>query len=131
MKKDRLLNPAILQAVASLGHTEYLCIGDCGLPEPKGVQVIDVSVAAGIPHFIDVLRTISDELVVESAIVATEIKDMNPSTLRQIGDILGNCPITDVAHEDFKMMMSKAKYVIRTGETSPYANIILIGGVNF
>lgn len=131
MKKDRLLNPAILQAVASLGHTEYLCIGDCGLPVPKGVPVIDVSVVAGIPRFIDVLRAVSDELVVESAIVATEIRDMNPDVLRQIGDALGNCPIADVAHEDFKKLMTKAKCVIRTGETSSYANIILIGGVNF
>ena len=36
MKKDGLLNPQILSAIAAMGHTEYLVIADAGL---RGFQV--------------------------------------------------------------------------------------------
>lgn len=45
--------------------------------------------------------------------------------------ILEGKPVRKVPHEEFKRLMEKAKCVVRTGETSPYANVILIGGVNF
>lgn len=131
MKKDRLLNPEIAAAVAALGHTEYLCIGDCGLPVKKGVKVIDVSVSAGIPSFMDVLRAVNEELVVESYIVATEIETKNPELLDEIKAELREFPAKTVPHEEFKRLTENAKCVIRTGETKSYANVILIGGVNF
>ena len=52
-------------------------------------------------------------------------------TLRRMEQILEGKPARKVPHEEFKRLMEKAKCVIRTGETSPYANVILIGGVNF
>ena len=55
MKCDRLLNREIIAEVAALGHTEYLVIADCGLPVPKGVKSIDVSITAGTPSFLDFL----------------------------------------------------------------------------
>ena len=131
MKKDRLLNPRILSAVASLGHTEYLVIADCGLPVQKGVNVVDISLTAGIPSFTDVLKAVNSELVSESYIVAEEIETVNPAKLEEIRTELGALPYKTVPHEDFKKLVANAKCVIRTGETSSYANIILVGGVNF
>lgn len=131
MKKDRLLNPDILSAVATLGHTETLCVGDCGLPVPRGTRVIDVSVSAGIPAFLDVLNAISEELVVESIIVATEIDEKNPAVMDGIKRCVGDVPVKRVPHETLKDMLKCAKCVIRTGETSPFANVLLVGGVNF
>ena len=58
MKCDRLLNREIIAEVAALGHTEYLVIADCGLPVPKGVKSIDVSITAGTPSFLDVLNAV-------------------------------------------------------------------------
>lgn len=131
MKKKRLLNPEIVAQIAALGHTEYFCIADCGLPIPKGTTVVDVSVTAGLPKFLDVLRAVESELVVESAIVASEIDGVNPALMGEIGDILPGMAIKKVPHEDFKRLLMDAKCVVRTGETSPFANIILVGGVNF
>jgi D-ribose pyranase len=131
MKKDRILNPEITTAVASLGHTDYLCIADCGLPIPRGVQVIDVSVTATIPSFIQVLRAVESELVIESYICAKEIDDSNPKTMQAMNEILAGKPVKKVPHEEFKQLTSKSRYIIRTGETSSYANVILVGGVNF
>ena len=131
MKKDRILNPEITAAVAALGHTESICIADCGLPIPQGVKVIDLSVTAGIPRFLDVLKVVSEELVVESFVVAEEIDDKNPAILRGMCQILDNKPVKKVSHEELKRRVADAKCVIRTGETSAYANVLLIGGVNF
>ncbi len=131
MKKDRLLNPKLLEAVATTGHTDTLVIGDCGLPLPRGVEVIDLSITAGLPRFMDVLKAIDTEFVVESAVVASEIEEKNPSVWCGIQDEMQGKPIHFVSHEELKRMSQSARYIIRTGETSPYANIVLIGGVNF
>lgn len=131
MKKEKLLNPEIVAAVAAIGHTEYMCIADCGLPIPQGVTVIDVSVTATIPSFIQVLKAVESELVVESCICASEIDEANPNTLKQMEEVLIGKPVKKIPHEEFKKLTSQAKYIIRTGETSPYANVILVGGVNF
>lgn len=131
MKRDRLLNREIVAEVAALGHTEYLCIADCGLPVPKGVKVIDISITAGKPAFLDVLDAVREELVVESIILASEIDDKNKPLSKEMEDRFGDMPIEKVPHEEFKKLTEKAKCIIRTGETRSYANVILVGGVNF
>lgn len=131
MKCDRLLNREIISEVAALGHTEYLCIADCGLPVPKGVKVIDISIRAGLPTFLDVLDAVGEELVVESIILAEEIDVKNPGLSREMQTRFGERPIVKIPHAEFKKRTEEAKCIIRTGENLPYANVILIGGVNF
>lgn len=131
MKKDRILNPQIINEIAALGHTEYLCVADCGLPIPKDVKVVDVSVTAGIPKFMETVEAIAGELVIESYIVASEIDSANPALMVQIADALSGLSVKKISHEDFKKLTQKAKCIIRTGETLSYANVILVGGVNF
>lgn len=131
MKKDGLLNPQILSAIAAMGHTEYLVIADAGLPVPSGIPVIDISLIRGIPDFGAVLRSVIDEMVVESFIVAEEMADKSQDTYGTVIEALAQVPSRRIAHEEFKEMTAKAKAVIRTGETTPYANIILVAGVNF
>jgi D-ribose pyranase len=131
MKKDRVINPDIISAIAALGHTEFCCISDCGLPIPHGVSVVDVSVTSMVPNFISVLEAVVSELVVESYICASEIETENPAMMKKIQALLTDKPAQKIPHEEFKTLVAKAKFVIRTGETSPYANVILVGGVNF
>ncbi len=131
MKKDRLLNPEIISAIASLGHTEYLCIADCGLPIPQGVKAIDISLVGGSPRFLDVVDAVAEELVIESTILASEIDEKNPALLAQMQRRFGALPCEKVPHETFKELTKKAKCIIRTGENTSYANVIFVGGVNF
>ena len=131
MKKDGLLNPQILSAIAAIGHTEYLVIADAGLPVPSGIPVIDISLIRGIPDFGVVLCSVIVEMVVESFIVAEEMADKSQDTYGTVIEALPQVPFRCIAHEEFKEMAAKAKAVIRTGETTPYANIILVAGVNF
>lgn len=131
MKNKGILNPNILEAVASLGHTEYLVICDAGLPIPDNIKKIDISLTHGIPTFDQVLSAIASELVIESYIVAAEITEKNPTEFWNIQSTLKEIPHNMVPHEDFKKLTRNAKCIIRTGETKPYANIIIVGGVNF
>ena len=131
MKKSGILNPDIIAAVAALGHTDSLVIADAGLPVPKDVPCIDISLTRGIPSFTQVLRAVADELVIESFIAAGELPVKNPDVWKELQAVLGNLPCEQLSHEMFKKRTAGAKAVIRTGETSPYANVILIAGVNF
>lgn len=131
MKRDKLLNREIVAEVAALGHTEYMCIADCGLPVPKGVKVIDISIVAGKPPFLEVVDAVAQELVIESIILAGEIEEKNPTLSNAMHDRFGKMPISKVPHKEFKELTEKAKCIIRTGENSSYANVILVGGVNF
>lgn len=131
MKKNGILNPEILAEIAALGHTEYICIADCGLPIPKGIKTIDVSVTKGVPTFTQVLETIAEELVVEDYTLADEIDERNPELLKEIIKIMGYEPSKKISHDNFKKELQTVRCVIRTGEASPFANIMLRGGVNF
>lgn len=129
MKKHGILNRELAGRFAKLGHTDTIVIADCGLPIPDGVPCIDLSYKLGEPKFQTILEIVLDDLVVESAVLAEEIKTKN----KPLSDVLiEKLPsISYVSHEEFKRMSSHAKLIIRTGETTPYANVILQCGVIF
>jgi len=106
-------------------------ICDAGLPSPEEVTRIDLALKQGVPNFLDTLEVILKEMQVESAILATEIKENNPEIEQGIINLFGDIPIKYVAHENFKEETGSAKAIVRTGEFSPYANIILLAGVVF
>ena len=132
MKKQGVINYEISQVIASMGHTDILVIADCGLPISKDVRRIDLAYTIGKPSFIDVLKTILEELKVEEAIIASEMKEHNFSIYKDIYKELTDIKIIEnINHEEFKKITQKATAVIRTGEATPYANIILKSGVVF
>ena len=131
MKKQGILNADIAAVLAYMGHTDTIAIADCGLPIPEGTKRIDLSVRKGLPSFIDVLDAVRDDMVIEKITLAQEIKTHNPEIYAQILERFPNTTIQFVHHEEFKTQSSKCKAIIRTGEASPYANIILHSGVNF
>ncbi|WP_455818489.1 D-ribose pyranase [Pseudomonas cerasi] len=139
MKKGTLLNSDISSVISRLGHTDSIVIGDAGLPVPQGPQRIDLAVTHGIPTFLQVTHAVTSEMQVESAIIAEEIKQHNPqlhSELIALLDLLqqhqGNSiSIRYISHEQFKHQTQRSQAVIRSGECSPYANVILIAGVTF
>ncbi|MBK8026249.1 MAG: D-ribose pyranase [Chloroflexi bacterium] len=131
MKKTPLLNHPISSVIASMGHTDMLVIADAGLPIPPGVERIDLSVVAGMPPFLDVVKAILGELQVERAIVASEMRERSLPVREALADMLVHIPMSDVPHDEFKRLTQSAKAIIRTGECTPYANVILVSGVVF
>ena len=131
MKKTGIYNPDIIAAIAALGHTDSLVIADAGLPIPQDVPCIDVSVTRGVPSFQQTLKAVAKDLVIESYIVAEEMPKKNPGVWKTVQTVLSDSSGKKMPHEMFKKQVASAKVVIRTGESTPYANVILIGGVNF
>ncbi|TDM32138.1 D-ribose pyranase [Macrococcoides canis] len=131
MYKTGTLNSEISKVLSDLGHTDTIVIADCGLPVPKGVQKIDLAVRQGLPSFIDIVDEIARHMVIEHVTLAEEIKDSNPAVLKEVDSIAKGIPNDFVTHEQFKTLTENSKVIIRTGEATPYANIILRSGVNF
>lgn len=126
-----MLNSNIDKVLADLGHTDQLTIGDLGLPVPSGIAKIDLTLRVGQPSFIDVLETVAQEMVVEKIILAEEIKEQNPRQLAAVKEVFPQLKIEFINHEAFKRQTQTSKAVIRTGEATPFSNIILQSGVLF
>ncbi len=139
MKKTTILNAQLSHVIATMGHTDGLTICDAGLPIPAEQHCIDLALTQGIPDFLSTLQAILSELFIEKILLAEEIKIHNPHIEQQLLALINqtaqhqNKPIDIlyVPHQDFKQQSNHAKAVVRTGECSPYANVILYSGVPF
>ncbi|WP_083516748.1 D-ribose pyranase [Alicyclobacillus shizuokensis] len=129
MKSAGILHSEISLLVANLGHGDEVVISDYGFPVPDGIHRIDLAVTAGVPDFLTVLRTVLSELCVEEAILAEELKGQK-GYLQSVVETLP-CRPQYVSHRELKLRSNRAKSVIRTGEWTPYANVILRAGVPF
>lgn len=132
MKKSGVYHGEISKLIAELEHFDTILIGDAGMPCQPGVKLIDLAVCAGIPSFFDVLVTILGELKVQRAFISAEMAEISPAAHGRLAEACGReFPIEAVAHEELKRMSGTAKAHIRTGECTPYCNILLEGGVTF
>jgi D-ribose pyranase len=114
-----------------MGHLDMLVIADAGLPIPWETNRIDLALKKGVPGFLETLEVVLDELKLETAVIAEEIYSASPKMAEDIEELLGEIPIRKISHEEFKRITKNAKAVIRTGEFTPYANVILVAGVVF
>ncbi|GAB6168690.1 D-ribose pyranase [Clostridium carnis] len=131
MRKTSLLNSNLSSVISKMGHTDMLAIGDCGLPIPKETERIDLALVNGVPTFIDTLKVTLKELQVEEVLIAKETMDVSPSLFEEIKKEIGDIKVTFISHEELKKDLKKCMAVVRTGEQTPYANIILKSGVVF
>jgi D-ribose pyranase len=138
MKKTQLLNPDLSYAVASLGHFDELTICDAGLPIDSANKRIDLALTHGVPRFIDTVRVLLTEVHIVGVLLASEFEQVNPELhsalikLLKLQEVNGHrVDIQYISHESFKVRTLQSKAVVRTGECSPYANIIFQSGVVF
>ncbi|CAM4352575.1 MAG: D-ribose pyranase [Comamonas sp.] len=131
MKKALLLNAPLTAVIARMGHGDRLVIGDAGLPIPAGVERIDLAVSAGIPAIADVLKAVAAEMQVERVVLAQETLDRSDVIPGWLPAEWAQSLAEPVSHEEFKRQCATARAVVRTGECTPYANVMLIAGVTF
>jgi D-ribose pyranase len=131
MKKTGILNQPISAVIAGMGHKDTLVVADAGLPIPPETERIDLALREGLPSFLDTVGAILMEMEVERAIVAEEMLEVSPELLKGLKDLLGDVSIETVSHGDLKARSRSARAVVRTGEFTPYANVILVAGVVF
>lgn len=131
MKKNGIINSQLSRVIAEMGHKDSLVVADCGLPIPQEVERIDLSLTRGYPEFLKILKASLEDLVVEKAFLAEEIKEKSPELEEKIIALLPDVEIEYISHAEFKDEINNSRAVVRSGETTPYANIILISGVDF
>lgn len=133
MKRQGILNSDISRVLSYMGHTDCICVGDCGLPIPDEVERIDLALKFGVPTFMDTLKVVAQDMKIEKIVLAEEIKTQNPTVLKEVEELFAGqeTEVEFVSHKELKAQTKECKAVIRTGETTPYANIILQSGCIF
>ncbi len=131
MKKSGIINSQLAGLIAGLGHKDTFLIGDAGMPIPKGVEIVDLALCGGVPTFEQVMDAVLTETEIEYYILAEEILVKNQRLLNYIHKSLNGVEYEMVPHVDFKELTKNVKFAIRTGEFTPYPNIILRAGVAF
>jgi D-ribose pyranase len=131
MKKTPLLHAELSGLIASLGHGDALVIADAGLPVPPGTRCIDLALTRGVPSFMEVLQAVLSEMQVERADCADELAQHNPAVSENLLRALPGVRVGTLPHTAFKARSAGARAIVRTGECSPYANVMLFSGVVF
>lgn len=133
MKRAGILNSDISRVLSYMGHTDCIAIGDCGLPIPDEVERIDLALKFGVPTFMDTLAIVAEDMKIEKIVLAEEIQTQNPKVLGEVEALFAgqDIEVEFVSHTELKAQTKECKAVIRTGETTPYANIILQSGCIF
>lgn len=130
-KTATTINPALSRVISEIGHTDLLVVTDAGLPIPPGSERIDLAYRPGAPAFFDVLDTVLAEMVVEGATVSAEVADHSPEVLTALRERLPGIEIELIPHAEFKKRTHAARAFVRSGEFTPYANVILHAGVAY
>lgn len=131
MKKRGILNAQLSYLIAALGHKDTFMIGDAGMPIPEGVEIVDLVLTSGVPTFRQVFDAVMEDTAAEGYYLADEIKEKNADLEKHIIATLEGAEAEYMPHDDLKKFSANCKFAIRTGEFSPYANVILRAGVVF
>lgn len=138
MKKTALINAELSYLVASLGHFDEITICDAGLPISAHTQRIDLALTHGVPKFIDTVSVILGEMQITGVILASEFEQVSPELHSALLELIAQeqkhdkeITVSYISHEDFKTRTHNSKAIVRTGECTPYANVIFQSGVVF
>jgi len=126
MIKAGILNPAINSLLSRVRHTNTLVIADRGFPFWPAIETIDISLIDDVPRVLDVLAAIRQNFVIGRAFMADEFLVNNTSaTQLQFKIALGDVPLSLEPHVQLKQRVPDAIGLIRTGDTTQYANLVL------
>ena len=126
MLKTGILNPHVLNLLARFRHTNTLVIADRGFPSWPQIETVDLSLVDDVPTVSQVLLALRQQCVIGKAWMAKEFLKVNDiRTQASFATALKGVELTREAHVDFKKLVPNAIGLIRTGDTTQYANVIL------
>lgn len=128
MKKGGILHPELSHVLASSGHTDFLLISDRGFPVPEEPQRIDLALVDDKPTVLDVLAAIDAEWSIDRVIITEEMTLVSPHRVEEVQALLPNVRFETISHLELKRLGHGAKATIRTGDSCPYANLIIVSG---
>lgn len=128
MRDDGIWNPRLAAVIARAGHGDLVVIADPGFPVPADVETIDLVWARNEPRFLPVVDAVAHELTIELAFAASEATD---ATRDDLARALPGVRVEQIPHDELKHLVRTATVVVRTGEATPYSNVVLHCGVPF
>lgn len=131
MLKGNCINPALSTVLAETGHTDWLTVTDAGFPMPMEAERVDLAWMPGKPAWIEVLKLIKEEIVIEKIYLAEDIKVKSPKMYEAFLEVFDSKMVEFISHSRLKEDSKKSRAVIRTGEYTPFCNCILVAGVAF
>ena len=130
-KTNKILNVKLSSVITGLRWGEVIVIADAGLPVPEGVETLDISICEGKPVLEDILPLIEESLVIDKVIVATEMEKVNKVKFNYVKEMFAE-KFETMGNLDWEeKYLPVAKLVVLTGETSPYGNVVFVGGLDF
>lgn len=129
MKEIGIVNRELARVLSEQGHGDWLMVVDAGFAIPKEADVVDISLSENCPMLIDTLTELKKFFSVEKLIFADATMDVSPTLYDNITQLFGEeVPVEIVSHPRLKEMSANVKAVIRTGDFTAYANVILVSG---
>lgn len=128
MLKSGILHPQLNRVLAETGHTDVLTICDRGFPVPVGVERVDLALIDDIPTVLDVLRAMDGQFVMDTVIIAEEMKEASAHRYEQLRREFSHLRFRVESHPRLKQISLHSRAVIRTGDSVPYANIVVVSG---
>ena len=128
MKKGGIYHPAINHLLSSAGHTDFFTVCDRGFPVPVGPERIDLALTDDIPTVLDVVRAVQGEFHIDRVLIANEATTASPERVAELRTLLAPIPLHTVDHLELKRLSREGRATIRTADTVPYANIIIVSG---
>ncbi|MDZ4744316.1 MAG: RbsD/FucU domain-containing protein [Verrucomicrobiota bacterium] len=127
MLKTEILNPHILFPLSRIRHTNALVIADRRVSFLAGIETVDITLVDGVPRVLRALEALRGQATFDQAYMAEEfISHYSQETREQFARALTGINVDYEFHPDFKKRVPQAIGLIRTGDTIPYANMILI-----
>ena len=126
MLERGILNPQVSALLARVRHTNTLVIADRGFPFWLGLETIDLSLVDDIPTVPQVLAAILANWKAGPVFMAEEFRQVNDrATQKRFSQILRGTALSFEPHVQLKLRVPRAIGLIRTGDTTQYANVIL------
>jgi len=114
--------------VASLGHTDFLVLADKGYPLPRHLPRINLGLTDDIPHILQVLAVLDQEMKIDRIIVTHEMAEVSPERLQELMKLYPALRVERISHLEFKELTQEAQGAVKTADTCPYANLIVVSG---
>jgi D-ribose pyranase len=130
---SKILNGRLAAVVATLRHGETIVVADAGLPVPDGVETLDLAVTPGLPRTLQLVQLLKEQLVLTEVRIASQMRHANNDVREQLVDLFAGTELLhEVDHVDgIESELVNTKLVVQTGETTPYGNVVLVGGLDF
>ena len=126
MLKTGILNPQINSLLSRVRHTNTLVIADRGFPFWPMIETVDISLVDDVPTVLQVLSALRPNFRIGKARMAQEfLKHNSAGTRAAFAGALRGVELKHEPHVEFKKRIPHAIGLIRTGDTTQYANLIL------